>query len=79
MSRDDGLQNVGPVSVSQPLIEPQQPNAPLTHALPQSHIPMGAPQHRPGLASNRELSSLQRQAQDYAVANMLVDYRSASL
>lgn len=27
MSRDDGLQNVGPVSVSQPLIEPQQPNA----------------------------------------------------
>ncbi|VDL61859.1 unnamed protein product [Nippostrongylus brasiliensis] len=69
---------MGPPSATQSMMEPsQQPSVPHNHPMtlqPQSHIPVDSASARSGLLENRGSSSLPRQAQDYAVANMLVDY-----
>ncbi|WKX98726.1 hypothetical protein Q1695_013980 [Nippostrongylus brasiliensis] len=76
--RSDGQQSMGPPSATQSMMEPsQQPSVPHNHPMtlqPQSHIPVDSASARSGLLENRGSSSLPRQAQDYAVANMLVDY-----
>ncbi|PIO53281.1 hypothetical protein TELCIR_25391, partial [Teladorsagia circumcincta] len=58
-------------------MDPPQTNVQPVHPMvlpPQSHMPLDGTQHRSPLLGNRGPSSLSRQAQDYAVANMLVDY-----
>ncbi|XGW16003.1 hypothetical protein V3C99_001448 [Haemonchus contortus] len=75
--RDDTLQSIGPSSSGQSMIDPSPPNVQPVHpmVLPsQPHMSLDSAQNRPALVGNRGPSSLSRQAQDYAVANMLVDY-----
>ncbi|KAK6742346.1 hypothetical protein RB195_009922 [Necator americanus] len=75
-SRDGVMSNVMAQTASQSIIDSQQDNVPAIHPLtmpPQGHMCMSS-QHRQNLAGNRGTSSIPRQAQDYAVASMLVDY-----
>lgn len=71
------MSNVVPQTASQSMIDAPQTNVQTIHQMampPQTHMSMTS-QHRPGLPGNRGSSAIPRQAQDYAVASMLVDYR----
>ncbi|KAK5983737.1 Helix-loop-helix DNA-binding domain protein [Trichostrongylus colubriformis] len=75
--REDALQSVCSSSNGQPIMDPAPQNVQPAHpmTLPQqSHMSLDSTQHRSAAVENRGPSSLSRQAQDYAVANMLVDY-----
>ncbi|VDK57961.1 unnamed protein product [Cylicostephanus goldi] len=77
-SRDGVMSNV-PQPATQSMIDAPQTNVQTIHPMsmpPQTHMSMSSQQHRPVLVGNRGGStSVPRQAQDYAVASMLVDYR----
>ncbi|CAJ0598424.1 unnamed protein product [Cylicocyclus nassatus] len=76
-SRDGVMSNV-PQPATQSMIDAPQTNVQTIHPMsmpPQTHMSMSSQQHRPVLVGNRGGStSVPRQAQDYAVASMLVDY-----
>ncbi|KHJ92918.1 hypothetical protein OESDEN_07178, partial [Oesophagostomum dentatum] len=75
-SRDGVMPNVVPQPASQSMIDAPQTNVQTIHPMsmpPQTHMSMPS-QQRTGLVGNRGSSSVPRQAQDYAVASMLVDY-----